>query len=81
MPSMNPGLVTRSCMVSGSWQSMQATGCATSLRASTYGIRFISSNPLVRSPPPSFRYGPQMDAWHCMQVPGCFTTCWRSVKV
>ena len=31
MPSMNPGRVTRSCIVAGSWQSMQATGCVDEL--------------------------------------------------
>ena len=36
----------------GSWQSMQATGCVTSLRASAYGIWFIFSKPLIRSPLP-----------------------------
>ncbi len=36
---MNPGRVTRSCMVCGSWQSMQATGCVTSFRAS--GVRHL----------------------------------------
>ena len=38
MPSINPGRVTRSCSVVGSWQSMHATGCVTSLRASANGI-------------------------------------------
>ena len=51
---------------------MQATGCVTSLRASGYGIVFIRSKPLIRSPPPSFLYGTYTDAWQCMHVPGCF---------
>ncbi len=57
MPSMKPGRVTRNCIVCGSWQSRQTTGCDTSLRASVYGIWFIASKPLIRSPPPSFLYG------------------------
>ena len=55
MPSMKPGRVTRSCMVLESWQSMQATGWETSLRASAYGIWFSFSKPLMRSPFPAFR--------------------------
>ncbi len=51
---MKPGRVTRSCIVCESWQSMQDTGWETSLRASAYGIGFIRSKPLIRSPPPSF---------------------------
>ena len=51
---MNPGRVIRSCMVSGAWQSMQAIGCVTSLRASLKGILFIASKPLIKSPAPSF---------------------------
>jgi hypothetical protein len=35
---MKPGRVTRSCIVVGSWQSMHATGCVTSFRASANGI-------------------------------------------
>ena len=35
---MKPGRVTRSAIVDGSWQSMQAMGCVNSLRASVYGI-------------------------------------------
>ena len=35
---MKPGRVTRSAIVSGAWQSMQATGCENCLRASAYGI-------------------------------------------
>jgi hypothetical protein len=31
---MKPGRVTRSSIVSGLWQSMQAIGCVTSFRAS-----------------------------------------------
>ncbi len=53
---MKPGRVTRSCMVSGSWQSMQAIGCLTSFRASANGIAFIFSKPLMMSPSPSFLY-------------------------
>ena len=34
---MKPGRVTRSAIVAGSWQSMQAIGCVKSLRASGYG--------------------------------------------
>ncbi len=54
MPSMKAGRVTRSAMVCASWQSMQATGCFTSLTASAYGIALIFSKPLVMSPSPSF---------------------------
>jgi len=54
---MKAGRVTRSCIVSGAWQSMQATGWVTSLRASAYGIWFIASKPLTRSPLPSFIIG------------------------
>ena len=57
IPSMNAGRVTRNCIVCESWQSMQETGCDTSLRASKYGIWFIRSNPLTMSPPPSFLNG------------------------
>ena len=53
---------------------MQATGCATILRASRYGIEFIFRNPSIGSPFPSLRYGTTMEAWHCMHAPGCFTT-------
>jgi hypothetical protein len=51
---MNPGRVTRSCMVAGSWQSMQDTGWVTCLRASAYGSWFSTSKPFIRSPPPAF---------------------------
>jgi len=51
-----PARVMRSCMVSGSWQSMHATGCDTSLRASAYGRWFSASKPLMRSPFPARLY-------------------------
>jgi len=54
--------VTRSCSVFGSWQSMQATGYFTCVRASVYGIAFMASNPFTGSPPPRVRIGTYTDA-------------------
>ena len=54
MPSMKPGLVMRSAIVSGAWQSMHATGWVNDLRASAYGIWLKCSKPLIKSPPPAF---------------------------
>ena len=54
MPSMKAGRVIRNCMVLGSWQSMQATGCFAYLRASGYFMWFTNWKPLNMSPLPSW---------------------------
>ncbi len=63
MPSMNPGRVTRTAIVFGSWQSTQAIGCwirgcpaaSRIARASSYGIPETFSKPLWTSPSPATR--------------------------
>src|ERR1700741_28436 len=47
---MNAGRVTRSCMVLGSWLSMQATGCSAYCRTSEYFRWFTAAKPLNMSP-------------------------------
>ena len=56
MPLRKPGRVTRSCIVSGSWQSMQATGWSTSLPGvAASGMAQTFSKPFITSPSPALR--------------------------
>ena len=72
MPSRKPGRVTRSCIVCGSWQSMHATGCSTSLRASPIGHLVHRLEALDQIAAAELLVGHVDRPWQCMQVPGCF---------
>nr|WP_197513033.1 hypothetical protein [Tessaracoccus coleopterorum] len=73
------GRVIRSSIVSGSWQSMQDTGCSANWEASAYDILFILANPASRSPSPNSSMIVTVEVWQLRQAPGCLKFCTRSV--